>query len=230
MSGPRPTEVLDRSLYASSLARVGFWAATLSTIFIVAFDVGVAVPALTVGMQPWQGIEAFAATYRQGGVLATVLPSLFLAPTFLILAAHIHTSTAAERKLWSLLGVAFATVYTVIISLNYLAQLTIVRWLLLRGETAGLSMLVMGNPASFFWALEVLGYAFMGLAGVFIALALPKGRLERWVGGLFIANALLEIPGTIVYVATADAFHPLILASLGAWGVAFPAATALLAV
>lgn len=230
MPALRTSQEPDRALYSSALARVGFWAAALSTAFMVAFDIGAVVPAVTTGMQPWQGIEAFAATYSQGVVLATVLPSLLLAPTFLVLAAYIHSHTAAERKLWSLLGVTFASIYTAVVSLNYFAQLTIVRWLLLRGETAGLSALVMGNPASFFWALEVLGYAFMGLSGVFIALALPKGRAERWVGGLFIANAVLEIPGSIAYVVTANAFHPLILASLGGWGVMFPAATALLAV
>lgn len=209
---------------------MGFWSAVLSTVFMVTFDVAAAVPGLTTGIEPWRGVEAFAASYHQGVVLATILPSLLLAPTFLVLTAYIHTYAAAGRKLWSLIGAAFAAVYAAIVGLNYFAQLTVIRWQLLRGEVAGLSMLVMGNPASFFWALEVLGYGFMGMAGVFSALALPKGRLERWVRGLFIASALMELPGTVIYVVTANAFHPLILASLGLWGVAFPAATALLAI
>ena len=67
-----------------------------------------------------------------------LIPSLVLAPTFIVLMVSIHYYAAQEKRIWSQLGMAFAVVYAVMASLNYIMQLTVVRFSILNKETDGL--------------------------------------------------------------------------------------------
>jgi hypothetical protein len=87
------------------------------------------------------------------------------------------------------LGIAFALIYAVMASINYLMQLTVVRLSIVNKETDGLAMFVMGSSHSIFWALAS-AYVFMNLAMLFTAPIFYGGRLERWICWLFIANGL----------------------------------------
>jgi hypothetical protein len=139
----------------------------------------------------------------------------------------IHYYATYEKKVWSQLGIAFAIVYAVMASLNYIVQLTIVRFSIMNKETDGLAMFVMGNPHSIFWALAS-AYVFMNLAMLFAAPVFEGGKLERWIRWLFYANgasAIVTIFGVVV-----DSPPIYLLGSLVPWCVVFSLATILLAV
>lgn len=203
--------------------KIGFWAAVSTGFWIIAFDLAVVSLALTVPSQPWTGIESHAAAYRSLPVWLTVVPSLLLAPSFLCLVACLDAETAPERRHLTRTALGMAAVYTALVGFNYAVQLTVVRAGLLSGETEGLALWTMGNPHSIFWALDVVGYGFMGLSGLFIAPALSSPT----VAWLFRISAAVQVPATVAYVVTVNPYHPLVLVSLGAWGLLFPAATAL---
>lgn len=215
-----------------ALARIGFWSASLTTLWIVGFIAAIVVPMLfapsAAGMPQWHGIAAYAAHFEPAPLMWVVVPCFLLAPTFVILMACLHGQAAPEQRIWSRIGLALAIMYATLVSLNYVAQMTVVRAGLVSGETDGLALFAMENPHSLFWAIEVVGYGLMCLATVFVAPGLGGGRL-RWVRWLFVIDALAQIPAAIAYVATVNPFHPLVLVGLGVWCVTFPVATGLLA-
>jgi hypothetical protein len=156
-----------------------------------------------------------------------LIPSLALAPTFIVLMVSVHYYAAPDRKIWSHLGIAFTVVYAVMASLNYIAQLTVVRLSILNKETDGLAMFVMGNSHSIFWALAS-AYAFMNLAMLFAGQVFDGGRLERWIRWLFFANGATVV--VTIFGVVVDSPPIYLLGSLVPWCVVFSLATALLAV
>lgn len=195
---------------SKSVTQVGFWAAALTTAWIIAFSVtaiagnfGVSVPATIV-----------------------VGSALLIAPCFLVMMVSIHHCTPVEKQIWSQIALSFSIIYTVIVALNYFLQLTVVQqnpqeydWLALAFQAD-----------SAFFALEILGYASMSLAALFVAPSFARGKIETVIRWLFIVNGTVNVVADVVYLMTADPLHPIVLASLGVWSVTFPIATGLLAV
>ena len=210
--------------------RIGFWSAVLSTVWAGGFAIVSVVLALAFPGGEWRGIEAYVASYRPVQAVPPVLLSFLLAPTLVVLVAAIHTAVTEPRRLLSLIALAFTIVYAAVVSTNYLVQMAWVRGLILRGEGEGLGLLVLGNPRSAFWAFEVLAYGFHVLGLVFLAPLFGPAGLGRWVRWIFILNGVATGVAFLVYLLTADAWHPLVLVSLGVWAITFPIATALLAV
>jgi hypothetical protein len=189
--------------------QIGFWSALLTTVWILIFNVAIA-------------LGAAGAPTRSLAVGA----SLLLALSFVVLMSSIHSYAPPDKKVWSQIGLSFAILYAALLIWNYYLQLTVVRtnpllysWLTMdfTSETA-------------FWSLESIGYALMGLAALFALPVLPAGRIERVLRWCFVVNAAFTILGTVGYVLSSNPLHVLVLASLGMWAIAFPIATALMAV
>jgi len=215
-----------------SVTRIGFWSAVLATFFSISYGIAVIVMMIstlataTETPSGWSGIESFVASFQPIQMLP-LIPSLLLAPTFMVLMVSIHHYAAPDKKIWSHLGIAFALVYAVMASINYIVQLTVVRLSILNKETDGLAMFVMGNSHSIFWALAS-AYAFMNLAMLFAAPVFDGGRLERSIRRLFFANGA-SVVVTILGVGV-DSPPIYLLVSLVPWCVIFSWATILLAI
>lgn len=211
--------------------RLGFWAgiaaAAWSVWFIVAFAPWMA------GLGEWRGIEAYAQRFQSLPYLAWVVPCLLLAITFPILLAAIHVATPANRRVWSLTGLVFGAIYGGVLTTNYWLLASVVRSALESGATDGLAWFVIGSPHTITGALEGIGYAFMGLAALFVGFAFAGSRLARWTRWMFVANGASGLLGFAVF-ALADALPAPVMvlgwAGLGLWNVSFPAATILAAV
>ncbi|MGB9594571.1 MAG: hypothetical protein ACPL7R_10595, partial [Anaerolineae bacterium] len=109
---------------------------------------------------------------------------------------------------------------------NYYLQLTVVR--MNPHLYAWLTMDFTRDTA--FWSLETIGYALMGLAALFALPILSKSRIELAIRWCFVANAAFTLLGSVGYVWSGNPLHGFVLISLGVWAIAFPMATALLAV
>jgi MFS family permease len=216
---------------SAELKQVGFWSAALATVFSIGYGLAVIAMIIASASTPtaapgWHGMEAYLASF-QPIVMLPLIPSLLLAPTFVVLMVCVHAYAPNAKKLWSQVGLAFAIVYATMACVNYIVQLTVVRLSILNKETDGLAMFVSGNPHSIFWALAS-AYVFMNLAMLFAAPVFEGGKLERWIRWLFLANgasAVVTIFGVVV-----DSPMIYLLGSLVPWCVIFSAATILLAV
>ncbi len=198
-----------------STGAVGFWSAVLATVFSIAYDVGQLAEWLG-----WLGSGGGAENLSTPvGLLVLLTPSLFLGVSFLLLVVSIHQVSSPDRRVWGHAAVAFATVYTVLISLNYFVQLTWVAPRLARGQTHGIEPFLFVPFDSFLYSVDILGYSFMSLATLLAARVFTGGGLERVVRVFLTANGLL-----LPFIALQMYVHWLIwIAAL--WAVTFPGST-----
>ena len=204
---------------SSSVRKLGYWSAVLAAAFSLAYVVGQIAEWL--GLLGSKGGPENPSTAK--GLILLLTPSLLLAFSFVVTMVCVHHYAPKARKVWSHVGVAFATAYASLIGIVYFTQLTIVVPHLLRGDVAGIEFLLFKPFDSFLYAVDILGYSFMSLSTLFAAAAFSGGRLERTTRFFLAANGLL-----VPFLVFQMYIHPLIwIASL--WAVTFPAAMICLA-
>ena len=205
-------------------AKLGFWSAAIAALLVLLIDVGMILSTALFPITTITSIETYAASFTSWQMLP-LIPSLILAPTFVIMMLCIYRYTSEEKKTLGQIGFSFALICAAILSLHYYIQLTVVQQGLLNNETSGIWLFATPNPHSFFWTFAALGYGFMGIALLFTA-PIFKERSERNIKLLFIANGVIGI-GFIIGNA-AGIFMVNILACF-IWGVLFPIAALLVA-
>ena len=205
-------ERLGAARSADPADRLGFWSALLVAIFCVAFSFATVLVWLGILAPPWD-------------VVANLVPSLLLAPAFLILMACVHDVAPAEKKLWSRLGLAFAGLYAPLVSVVYIVSLNVEEPFVMRGQAAQVALLSANHPGAVLWSIDGLGYGFMSLATLFAASVFGPERLGRWIRRLFLAHGAVGIPVLFTYFVSL-AFSP--LAAL--WSVTLTSSAILLAI
>lgn len=214
------------------VTEIGFWSAVLTTLFSIGYGVTLIVTMISMmatatgASSGWSGPESFVDSFNPIQMLS-LIPSLLLAPTFVVLMVSLHYYASPDKKIWSHLGIAFTLIYAVMASINYIVQLTVVRLSILNRETDGLAMFVMGNSHSIFWALAS-AYIFMNLAMLFAAPIFTGGRLERSIRWLFIANGASVVIS--IFGVAVDSPATYLLLSLVPWCLIFTLAMGLVAV
>lgn len=173
----------------NNAARLGFWSAVLTAGFAAAtLGIGIfgtsyqAVPPTYPYTIPFNAID-----------YAWLYPATLLAPTFVALLACIHATAREDKRVFSLVALAFGLMYAVIIAVAYFTQWTVVLPSLRLGETEGLALFVQSNPHGFFVALESLAYLFMTAAFLAAAPVFAGGRIERAIRWLFVGGFVAAI-------------------------------------
>ena len=205
---------------SDSVRRLGFWSAVLCSVLSLAYVVA--------QLLEWAGLLGSAGGAESAstpfGLAVLLTPSLLLGSAFLVLMACVHRWAPPDRRVWSQIGLAFATAYAVLISLVYYVQLTFVAPRLASGDLEGLEPFLFVPFDSFLYSVDLLGYTFMSVATLFTAFAFTGEGIERVVRRFMIANGLL-----IPFLALQIYLHPLIwIAAL--WGITFPGTSISLAV
>jgi hypothetical protein len=158
------------------------------------------------------------------GLVVLLTPSLFLGSAFLVLMVAVHLVAPPERRVWSHAAVAFATIYSALVSINYFVQLTWVTPRLAAGRIEGMESFLFTPFDSFLYSVDILGYSFMSVATLLAAQVLTGRGMERMARLFLIANGLL-----LPFIALQMFWHGLIwIAAL--WAVTFPGAAWSLAV
>lgn len=163
---------------------------------------------------PWRDAATFVAAYHWVQTVPYFLGFLLIGG-FVGLVGSLHVlapETLAPRTTTALpLVGAFAAM----ILLNYTLQTTVVPWLAaadVNGSSGLISGLTMSNPSSLGWALEMWGYAVLGVATLLVAPAFTGGTLESVTRWLFTANAPMSLAGGFAtalwpgWVMTANGF------------------------
>ena len=200
---------------SKTVRTVGFRSAVAATACSLAYVVGQLAEWLG-----WLGSRGGAESSSTPlGLVVLLTPSLLLGSAFLVLLVSLHQAAARDRQLWSLAALAFGVAYTVLISVTYFVQLTLVVPRLARGDTAGIEMFLFVPFDSFLYAVDILGYSFMSVATLFAARVFTGGGLQRTARWFLTANGLL-LPFLLFQMYV----HSLIwIAAL--WAVTFPGST-----
>lgn len=177
----------------------GFWAAILSALLGMGYCIAQLLAWLNILPHPHELFWVF-------------LPSLFLAPAFLITMVCLHYTAPVGMRMWTTLGVAFGVIYCTFATLNYFVQLTVVAPALTRGKIDESYVLIF-KQGSFLFAMDCLGYFFMSFSTFSGALAFRKvdRTLYRWM----LWNGLL----VIVFIAAY--FNPFFYYIGSPWMVTF---------
>ncbi len=177
--------------------RIGFWSSLLTGIlnlwYFIAFTLY-----QTILYAPWSGIDAYAYSFQPMPLLAWVIPCFLLTLAFLVMVSSVHAQVEADSRIWSLLALVFAAIYTTILSTSYYIQMTVVRYNLIHQRTDGISLWLYANyyPYSIPGALEGIGYLFMCLSFLSVSRVFGQEKLERWISWLFTASG---ISGLLVF-------------------------------
>ena len=115
------TSIESSELVSLGSAKVlGFWSAVLATIFSLAYVVG--------QLAEWAGLMGSGGGAENAstplGLIVLLTPSLFLAPAFLVMILAVKEIATADRRIFGNAAVAFASIYAVMVSINYFVQLT----------------------------------------------------------------------------------------------------------
>jgi hypothetical protein len=211
---------------SGAVSQVGFWSALATGLLAAGWVMAFVTQQMIAPPIPWAGIEAYARSFKSIQML-NLVPALPLGWAFIVMMVSLHFWAPEEKKIWSMIGLAFAIVYAVMANINYLIQLVAVRPNLLSGELEGLGLFAGDNPHSVFWALAN-AYAIQSMALFFAAWVLDGGKLERWIRRLFVAVGV-TVPFQLGYslglVPMAIALPVLMV-----WGIGVPLSCFMLAV
>jgi hypothetical protein len=204
--------------------QLGFWSAGIIALLVILIDAGMIASALLFPMTTINNVETYAGSFNSLQMLP-LIPSLMLAPLFVIMMLCIHYSVSDDRKVLSQLGFSFALISAAVLSIHYYVQLTVVQQGLLNNETAGIWQFAAPNPHSFFWTFAALGYGFMGIA-LLCSAPVFSAKTERGQRLLFIANG---IDGVIFLVGNALGIMVVNILASFVWGMLFLFAAILVA-
>jgi hypothetical protein len=166
---------------------------------ILSGPVGLALVALH--PQPsWSGPEAFARAYHPIQGLPYFFGFLLVGgAVYLIAALQAFADRAVRARATAALG--FAAAFAALIVFNYVVQTTFVPALAqpYAPENGPLiAALALSNPRSLGWAVEMWGYAVLGVATWLVAPVLAgHGRFGRIAAALFVANGPVSIVGGV---------------------------------
>jgi hypothetical protein len=197
----RLTLAPTREKVSKGAAQIGFWMAGLTALVAAVFAVSAMATPPRSG--PFCANACVPAPYVDvarfiPGDYLWLIPGILLAPIVVGLMASIHSYAGASKKTLSRIALSFAVIYAVIITINYLAQLTVVMPSLQSGETQGLSLFTQYNPDGFFIALEVVAYIALSVAFLAAAPVFAEGKVQwtvRWLFALSFPLALAAFVG-----------------------------------
>ena len=176
---------------------LGFWSSIVVTVSMVGFMSALLLTFMP-NLAPWNGIEAYANSFKPMHILGTVIPSLILASAYIIFTVCIHYYAEDDKKIWSHLSIVFGLMYAVISTANYFIQIITVIPGIESKNLNGLEVFAAGNPNSIFYAL-MASYFFMCVSALFAGFVFDSKKGQREIKWLFII-AIMSIPVCILFM------------------------------
>lgn len=195
MTGGEPT--MNQALSQTTSNRVGAYAAGfLAVITVITF--GFAIVAVPIsGANCVEGCIQYPYLDTVGQFpkdFRWMIPAILLMLAYAVVMASIHVFAAPSKKIFSLVGLGFAWMSTLILVSDYFIQFSVVPISLMSGETEGIPLLIQYNAHGIFIVLEELGYLLMSLSFLFFAPVFTnQGRLGAAVRWIFIAGFVLAV-------------------------------------
>lgn len=150
------------------------------------------------GKQPaWKDIETYASHFRTMQML-TFWFGFIMIIGFLWMIVQIYFLSTPAHKTITFLAIISATLYAALISVNYILQLAVLQPAVKANALDGMELLAFPNPRSVTMAIEMLGYAFQGIATLLIIPFFDTSPLGKTIKILSVLNGLVSIAGMII--------------------------------
>lgn len=148
----------------------------------------------------WQGAAAYVDNFHWIQT-APFFGGFALVVGYVLMFAAIYHIADDSKKPAAMVSVIATAGFATLIFFNYLCQTTFIPALATayRAEyDAIISTFSLANPHSLSWAIEMWGYALLGLATWFSATVFDRNRLERAAALFMVLNGIVSIIGAVV--------------------------------
>ncbi|HCV42558.1 MAG TPA: hypothetical protein DGH68_03670 [Bacteroidetes bacterium] len=181
--------------------RIGIYGAIATLIGIILSGPLALVLVNLVHPQPaWMDAQTFVNNFHAVQTLP-FFGGIALVIGYVVLMAALHHLADDGQKTTSLIAVILTAAFATLIFFNYISQTTFVPALAREYKPEYESLIAafsFSNPNSLCWAIEMWGYALLGLATWFAAPVFNRNTLEKVTAALMIANGVISIIGAII--------------------------------
>lgn len=178
--------------------RIGFWSSLLSAmlgVVLIITNIGIGIT----GQWPaWEGVQSYAAWFRSlrlNYFTVAFITSFLMVILFLKIMAALYSLAPPEKKILGMLGLSFTVVCATLASITYYTQLSIVPNSIASETVEELTRFIYHAPNSVVFAVDILGFFFLGIATLCTAPLFASERVERTIRWLFIAFGIENIVG-----------------------------------
>ena len=168
-------------------------AAVILTGIVLSGPVAVTLVEVLAPQPKWQGIATFIEHYSWLQTLPYAFGFL-IAGGFILLFASVPVEEKQGGHNLRRMALGFAAVSAALIYFNYVLQLAFIP-LSLQESPSIVAVMTMANPNSLGWALEMFGYAVLGIGTAFIAPLFHRSKRQRMIGRLLVLNCLVSVLG-----------------------------------
>jgi len=181
----------------SGLAQFGYYISLFTAVItIITFGIAICTPPLS---GPFCKSGCFEYPYHE--IISRfprdyfwMFPAIILSFSYMVMMITVHKAVPPEKSVFSLAGVSFAVISTLILSVDYFVQVSFIQPSLLSGETEGIAMISQFNPHGLFIILEEIGFITMNISFIFLAPALSSStRIEKSLRLTFIIGFILML-------------------------------------
>lgn len=185
-------------------AKFGYYVSIITAaITVITFAIAINTPPLS---GPYCQADCFEYPYHE--IISRfprdyfwMFPAIIMSFSYLVMMVAFHKSVPEEKNLFSLTGIGFAIISTLILALNYFVQVSFIQPSLLAGETEGIAVLSQFNPHGLFIILEELGFITMIISFFCLVPVFSKSStLERGLRLTFISGFILMILSFVTIV------------------------------
>jgi hypothetical protein len=207
-------------------ARVGFYSSLAYAFLLTALNVSFVIMALQVPAVAWQGMEAYARTYRTIAFIPQAIGLLSI-PALILMLASLHSYARESHKPWSLAGFAFGTAHAALLGSLYFIQVAILLPALKRGTWQGLEQYAFANPRSIAWGLDHFAWSLLGIALLLMAWIFEGDALRRWIRRSLLLNGLANLSLIFAFALEIEALT--LAVAFSSWMIGLPLAALLVA-
>jgi hypothetical protein len=171
--------------------------------FILSGPVGFLFVQIIKPQPPWTTVNTFVENYSSLQTVPYYFGFILLAGMLILATAHyLNISNETELdKMHVLLAVVWTTIFAALIFLNYICQTTFIHHLVKNYKQEydnAIETLSMANPNSLSWAIEMWGYAILGVATWLLASFYREKNRVIYI--LLIANGIVSVMSAVLFV------------------------------
>ena len=202
LSDITPTNLNERTANDKrSLISLGSMAALVG--FILSGPVGFIIVQFTKPQPAWTSVDKFVAHYNSLQNIPYYFGFILVGGMLLLAVAHYLNSDneSTVDRMHVVLSLLWTTIFAALVFFNYICQIAFIHHLATdyKPENATVIFtLSMANPASLSWAIEMWGYAILGVA-TWLLSAYYREK-NKTIYFLLIANGIISILSAAVFV------------------------------
>jgi hypothetical protein len=184
-------------------ALITLGASTTLVGFILSGPIGFLLVQVIKPQPAWTTVSSFVDNYHSIQTIPYYFGFILVGGMLMLVASHycnMNDETDLD-KMHILLSVVWTTIFAALIFFNYICQTTFIHHLVKNYKPeydTAIATLSMANPNSLSWAIEMWGYAILGVATLLLA-AFYKNK-NRTIYFLLIANGIVSVVSAALFV------------------------------